>query len=201
MGLVRSQSLPLPAVSGVRTLTPARGGGSHPADFVHVTLIAEAYTAAEADVFFADAARLVHECFLAPGAAFASLMPLLAVHAVHAISDSGALPIEYGRSSGGGGGNLRGAAALSTTAFGLRREDGPLRTVAPPGSGRKAYALARAVCGAWAPGCDHVLLVAHDPWYGGLGDAVAIFTSSATSGALALRHELGHILADVRNGL
>ena len=89
------------------------------------------------------------------------------------------------------------AAATTTPAFSLRREDGPLRTVAPPGSGRDVYRKAKRVCAAVAPGCDHVLLMARDEWYGGLGDEVAIFTASPSSGALALRHELGHILADI----
>ncbi|KAH8046444.1 IgA peptidase M64 [Aureococcus anophagefferens] len=40
-------------------------------------------------------------------------------------------------------------------------------------------------------------LLANDPYYGGLGDDVIIATASKTSGALALRHELGHVLGDV----
>ena len=74
-----------------------------------------------------------------------------------------------------------------------------------PGSGAAEYARAEALCRAafgrgssgGGAGCDHVMLMARDAWYGGLGDRVAIFTSSRTSGALALRHELGHVLADV----
>ena len=46
-------------------------------------------------------------------------------------------------------------------------------------------------------GCDHVILMVHDEWYGGLGEDVAIVTASRTSGHVAVRHELGHILADV----
>jgi hypothetical protein len=46
----------------------------------------------------------------------------------------------------------------------------------------------------------HLFFVCFHKYYGGLGDEVAIFTSSPTSGGLALRHELGHILADVGEG-
>lgn len=44
--------------------------------------------------------------------------------------------------------------------------------------------------------CDRIVLLANDHQYGGLGDDVAIVTASRASGALALRHELGHTLGD-----
>jgi hypothetical protein len=37
----------------------------------------------------------------------------------------------------------------------------------------------------------------NDPYYGGLGDKIAIISASITSGALALTHELGHNFMDV----
>jgi hypothetical protein len=159
--------------TSVRTLTPGSAHAS-PRDVVHVTILAEAYTAAQENEFYADCARLVDEVFLAPTAAFASLAPLLAVHAVHVASEAGSLPNAYDR-GGSSGGKASGKAhrhepkktphpPTKTTAFNLRREDGPLRTVAPPDSGRPEYAKARRVCNAAAPGCDHVMLLARDRW-------------------------------------
>lgn len=225
----------------VQTLTPLTDNVA-PTDLVHVTLIAEAYTSQMQVDFFNDMSKLVNESFLSSGSAFESLLPLLAVHAIHVPSESASIPNDFDEHQSGrsrkrvGLRGNKGPTGGAGTFFGLRREDGPLRTVAPPGNGRKAYSKAKQVCAesAWAVaaasshgssgrgalhpanddnnnnnrmvntlgasssvGCDHVMLVAHDPWYGGLGEEVAIFTSSKTSGGLALRHELGHILADV----
>jgi len=158
--------------TSMRTLTPGNANVA-PDDVVHITILAEAYTAAQEEEFYRDCTRLVDEVFLAPSAAFVSLVPLLAVHAIHVASDTGALPHTYGDQ--GGSGKTRGqkykklqanSASKKSTAFNLRREDGPLRTVAPPGRGQKEYAKARRICDAAAPGCDHVLLLARDNWYG-----------------------------------
>ena len=78
---------------------------------------------------------------------------------------------------------------MTRTAFGLRRIDGPLRTIAPADDGSETYEKALRICLEAATiniGCDHVMLIVRDEWYGGLGDRVAIFTSSKTSGALGI---------------
>jgi hypothetical protein len=152
----------------MRTLTPGSTSVA-PHDVVHITILAEAYTAAQEEEFYRDCQRLVNEVFLAPSAAFQSLAPMLAVHAVHVTSNSGALPHVYANQGGGGKmysqeHTIMQANYAKTTAFNLRREDGPLRTVAPPGRGQKEYAKARRICKAAAPGCDHVLLLARDNW-------------------------------------
>ncbi|KAH8084411.1 IgA peptidase M64 [Aureococcus anophagefferens] len=82
----------------------------------------------------------------------------------------------------------------------LGSPDAPLRHPS-----RWSYDEARERCGALheRPAlCDRgsaatLVLLANDPYYGGLGDDVIIATASKTSGALALRHELGHVLGDV----
>jgi hypothetical protein len=187
------------------------GGDIAQRDTVHISILAEGYRAGESEVFFGDAARLAEEVFFAADAPFRSLKPLLSVHAVMVVSeDAGVEPLEEAAAAAAAAAAARRLRRNDektnnnnrrrhhhSTAFSLRREDGPLRTVAPPGSGRDVYRKAKRVCAAVAPGCDHVLLMARDEWYGGLGDEVAIFTASPSSGALALRHELGHILADI----
>ena len=52
------------------------------ADLFDLTFLAEGYTAAEADAFYADAARLVDEVFVDRDGAFASQLPLFNIHAL-----------------------------------------------------------------------------------------------------------------------
>jgi hypothetical protein len=72
------------------------------------------------------------------------------------------------------------------TAYGLYREGETLRAIFPS----KQSAI-RESC-RQAPGCDYPVVIANDPYYGGLGGEFAISTSSVTSGTVVLRHELGH---------
>merc|ERR1712185_522878 len=44
---------------------------------------------------------------------------------------------------------------------------------------------------------EYIVLLAHDKFYGGLGDEIAIVSSSPTSGRIGFRHELGHNFADI----
>jgi hypothetical protein len=129
----------------------------HPKDVVHITLISEAYTNEQAAEFFEDCDRLVVEAFTGPTGAFRSLVPLLAVHAIHIPSFQDHIPLMFGKSRA----NIRGE---KSTAFELRREDGPLRTIAPKND-RAAYTKAKSICRDNAPGCDHILLVVRDKVY------------------------------------
>ena len=84
------------------------------------------------------------------------------------------------------------------TAFGLYRSSrAPVRLVEPSAW---SYGDAQRTCKATTE-CSNdktiLILLANDPFYGGLGDEVIVATNSRTSGALALRHELGHALGDV----
>ena len=135
-------------------------------DILHIAILAEGYQQNEASSFLQDVRRLVHECIFDDGAAFSSLAAFFAVHAIMVPSkDSGVFQqIENTDDSP----QLRGAKATRrrhSTAFSLRREDGPLRTVAPPGSGLKAYGKAKRICSELAPKCDHILLMAQDEWW------------------------------------
>jgi hypothetical protein len=48
-----------------------------------------------------------------------------------------------------------------------------------------------------APDTDYPILIANDDYYGGLGGRYAISTRSIRSGAIVLRHELGHNFGEV----
>lgn len=139
-------------MSSVRTLI---SDNVDPADLVHITLISEAYTKDQVSEFFDDVERIVGEAFTSPTAAFRSLLPLLAVHAVHIPSEQDHIPLAYGKNRA----TIR--HGKSMTAFDLRREDGPLRTIAPRNY-HISYQKAKKVCKESAPGCDHILLVVRD---------------------------------------
>eukprot|EP00736_Rhodelphis_marinus_P004808 Rmarinus@m.12493 len=62
---------------------------------------------------------------------------------------------------------------------------------------KHSYKLAEEILYQHTPGYDYAVILVNDPYYGGLGDDIAIISSSPTSGALALRHELAHNFADV----
>ena len=126
-------------------------GESSPADSVHISVLAEGYLESESEIFFADVARHVNEVFFAEGAAFKSLQPFLSVHAIMVASESAGVGTLDDARGGGLRTKARRARRGHSTAFSLQREDGPLRTVAPPGSGRDVYRKAKQICAAMAP--------------------------------------------------
>jgi hypothetical protein len=150
-----------------------------PADTsVDLVFLAEEYLLGEKLKFYGDVNRLVDQVFVAPGSAFESYFPLFNVHAVFVESAT----------SGVGRGKAK------NTAFRLFREgEVSLRSILPPPN---SYTKARRYA-ASAPGADFIVLLVNDELYGGLGDAIAIISASQTSGALALRHELGHNFMNV----
>jgi hypothetical protein len=105
------------------------------------------------------------------GQTFASYLPLFNVHAVFRASNESGI----GRND-----------TPRDTAYRLYRAGNTLRAIYP---GDRA--AARGSCEA-APGCDYPVIIANDPYYGGLGGEFAISTSSEQSGTVVLRHELGH---------
>ena len=138
------------------------------ANRIDLVFMGDGYTASEREKFFSDITRLVNDMFI--GKTFTSYLPVFNVHAVfRASSVSG---IGHGSSI--------------DTAYGLYREGETLRAIYP-GNG----AAIRESCGK-APACDYPVVIANDPYYGGLGGEFAISTSSPTSGTVVLRHELGH---------
>ena len=131
----------MPVFESYRTLFPRNLTGNEEA-FVHITILSEAYTISQADAFYADIQRIVQEVFLDEGAAFRSLVPLLAVHAVFVASETDSIPLVALDETTTRTPSLRSRAP--NTAFGLRRVDGPLRSI-EPAEGRRAYARARQV--------------------------------------------------------
>lgn len=141
----------------------------------------EGYEETEREAFLDDVRRLVREVITDPSAPFFFAKKYLGVDAVWVASRQSGIP--FGRYD-----------SPKNTAFGLYRDSrAPLRVVEPSSW---SYKAARAKAG----GEDDeavVVLLANDDFYGGLGDEVVIATRSLTSGALALRHELGHVLGDL----
>ena len=148
----------------VRTIVSS-GPSSNRIDLV---FMGDGYTDAEREKFFTDINRLVNQMFV--GRTFASYLPLFNVHAVFKPSHVSGI----------------GHGSAIDTAYGLYREGETLRAIFPSNT-----AAIRASCNK-APGCDYPLVIANDPYYGGLGGEVAISTSSNRSGMIVLRHELGH---------
>lgn len=149
--------------------------------------LAEAYGPEEHDVFISDVRRLTAAVLTGASAPLEFVSPFVAVEAVWVASRMSGVPLVSDVAA------HKRAHHDSGTAFGLfRRASAPLRVLE---TSSWSYKAAREAC----QGCDRatLILLANDDWYGGLGDDAVIATRSATSGALALRHELGHVLGDV----
>ncbi|MCG8424591.1 MAG: M64 family metallopeptidase [Proteobacteria bacterium] len=144
-----------------------------PENRIDVVFMGDGYTQEERDKFLSDMDQMVGEMF--EDVTFRSYLPVFNIHAVFRPSTE----------SGIGRGRAK------NTAFGLYRPGNTLRAIYTS----KAQA-ARDAC-AQAPDCDYPVLIANDPYYGGLGGEFAISTSSPTSGTVVLRHELGHNFGNV----
>ncbi|NDE14237.1 hypothetical protein EBZ80_04830 [bacterium] len=135
---------------------------------IDIVFMGDGYTTTEREKFFSDINRLVDDMFL--GDTFKSYLPVFNVHVVFRASRESGLPRQR----------------PGNTAYGLYREGDTLRAIFPGDT-----AALRESCDA-APDCDYPVVIANDPWYGGLGGEFAISTSSQQSGTVVLRHELGH---------
>lgn len=148
---------------------------SGPADNrIDLVFMGDGYTARERAKFLSDIQRLVRDLFEGP--TFRGYLPLFNVHAVFRPSTESGI----GRSD-----------QPRDTAYRLSRDGDTLRAILPGD-----LPAIRASCRA-APGCDYPVVIANDPYYGGLGGEVAISTSSESSGSVVLRHELGHNFGQV----
>lgn len=145
-----------------------------PKNRINLPILAEGYTLAEKDRFFADAERITIDLF--GHAAFSSYLQLFNVYAIFVASnESGVTDVQN-----------------KDTAFGLYRSPaGSKRGIIPSNT----WALERAF--AKAPGADYPIVLVNDDYYGGLGGRFAITTRSLTSGSMVLRHELGHNFGNV----
>ena len=139
-------------------------------DFV---FLGDGYIQAERGKFIRDMERLVKEMFA--DRTFRSYLPIFNVYAVFRPSAESGI----------------GRGAPRDTAYGLYRPGDTLRAI----YWTKATA-ARTSCHA-APDCDYPIIIANDPYYGGLGGEFAVSTSSPGSGTIVLRHELGHTVGRV----
>ena len=174
----------IPLFPQPRYITIQRTGPS--SDKVDLVFLAEGYTASEARLFEEHVRHLIDQTFLGPDSAFGGYQPLFNIFAVFVPSSNSGIPhrAQHGR-----------------TAFGTHREGNTLRSILPTAG---TYPLANQLCrdstSPWRRGgdadCDFAVILANDRFYGGLGDRIAIISSSPTSGAFALRHELGHNFAD-----
>ncbi len=136
---------------------------------IDLVLMGDGYTLAERTKFMEDMQRIVDHLFREK--TFRSYLPLFNVHLVFRASK------ESGIGKNG---------VAKNTAYRLARDGETLRAIFPnnPRAIRESCSK--------APACDFPIVIANDPYYGGLGGEFAISTSSLTSGAIVLRHELGH---------
>ncbi len=163
-------SIERPEGSEVRTLI-SQGPKENRID---LTIVGDGYTEDERERFFEDAHRTAAHLFKAK--AFSSYLPLFNVYAVFVPSnESGISDIER-----------------LDTALGLYRDPPGSKRAIMPGNTRAIEAAL-----ALAPATDYPILIANDEFYGGLGGRYAITTRSVESGAIVLRHELGHNFGDV----
>jgi hypothetical protein len=152
------------ATDEVRTIV-----GSGPSENrINLVFMGDGYTAQEREKFFEDIGRLTKDLFV--GKTFKSYLPIFNVHAVFRPSQTSGI----------------GRGSPVDTAYGLYRDGETLRAIFPGNP-----SAIRESCNQ-APACDYPVVIANDPYYGGLGGEFAISTSSETSGSVVLRHELGH---------
>jgi len=162
---------PLWKDSEVRTL--AEQGPSQ--NRINLTILGDGYTLFEKEQFFQDAQRMTDDLFM--GTTFASYISLFNVYAVFVPSQDSGITDTVKRN----------------TAFGLYRSPANSKRAILPGSTR---ALEQALLLAPAK-ADYPIVIANDNFYGGLGGRYAITTRSDESGAIVLRHELGHNFGNV----
>jgi hypothetical protein len=145
------------------------------ANRICLTFLGDGYTESEKERFFSDVDRLTKDLFT--GSTFASYLPLFNVYAVFTPS----------RDSG-----ITDGAIKKQTAFGLYRSPAGSKRAIMPGNTSALESALRL-----APKTDYPIVIANDDYYGGLGGRYAITTRSIESGAIVLRHELGHNFGNV----
>lgn len=141
---------------------------------IDITFLGDGYTADQRELFFADVKRLVQETFY--DVTFVSYLPVINIHAVWRPSNEQGIGINE---------------TPKDTAYKLYRPGNTMRAVfvGDRNAGKDSCSQ--------APGCDYGIIVGNDPYYGGVASSFATTTSSATSGAVVLRHELGHTMGSV----
>lgn len=141
---------------------------------INLTMLGDGYTLSEKEQFFKDAQRLTDDLFQTP--TFRSYLPLFNVYAVFVPSRDSGITDRTDKD----------------TALGLYRSPAGSKRAIMPGN---TSFIERAL--KLAPATDYPILIANDNYYGGLGGRYAITTRSVRSGAIVLRHELGHNFGNV----
>ncbi|KIJ62676.1 hypothetical protein HYDPIDRAFT_30269 [Hydnomerulius pinastri MD-312] len=142
---------------------------------VDLAFFSDGYTPNERQKFLDDATRLAQD--MSANQTFFTVKPLLNFWAVYTPS----------RESGVGVGGK-----AKDTPFGLYRDGTELRGLYANNSD-----VALAACASLGDKCNYAILLANDPFYGGLGGEYTTTTASLANGALVLRHEVGHSVIDV----
>ncbi|KAH6911531.1 IgA peptidase M64-domain-containing protein [Coprinopsis sp. MPI-PUGE-AT-0042] len=147
------------------------------ANRVDIVFFSDGYLASERTKFFADAQRLADD--MTQYQTFSTVQPLMNFWGGFTASNQSGIGV---------GGRPK------NTAYQLYRDGTELRGVYFTSAGRSAV---NSACSALGQGCDHPVILGNDPYYGGLGGAIATVTSSSLNGPIVLRHELGHTIIGV----
>jgi len=140
-----------------------------------LTILGDGYTMAEKNKFFSDVQMLVDDMFV--GVTFKSYLSMFNIYAVFVPSNESGISDRIRKD----------------TVFGLYRSPiGSKRGIMPGNRSAIENALDLAPAAAHYP-----IIIANDQFYGGLGGRYAITSSSPVSGAVVLRHELGHNFSNV----
>lgn len=140
-----------------------------------ITVLGDGYTAQEKEKFFTHVQGIVSNIF--EGETFKSYLPFMNVYAVFTPSKESGLTDR----------------TKKDTVFGLYRTPVGSKRAIIPG---KEDVIEAALELAPAP-ASYPIIIANDPYYGGLGGRYAITTSSVRSASIVLRHELGHNFSNV----
>ncbi|MCM0606552.1 MAG: hypothetical protein KA715_10720 [Xanthomonadaceae bacterium] len=137
-------------------------------------MVNDRYTSSQMEAFFKDAQRLTDDLFQTP--TFKSYLALFNVYAVFVPSkESGITDL-----------------TKKNTTLGLYRSPaGSKRAIMPADTSFIESVLKL------APATGYPILIANDNFYGGLGGRYAITARSVRSGAIVLRHELGHKFGNI----
>eukprot|EP00479_Gromia_sphaerica_P008830 TRINITY_DN3528_c0_g1_i1.p1 TRINITY_DN3528_c0_g1~~TRINITY_DN3528_c0_g1_i1.p1 ORF type:complete len:198 (+),score=27.58 TRINITY_DN3528_c0_g1_i1:164-757(+) len=160
-------------VDDIVTILETTGPSSNRID---VVFMGDGYVESQRDLHLADMRRLVDDMF--GGVTFGAWLPLFDIWEVFRASNQQGIGVN---------------SQPRDTAFRLYRQGNTLRGISTGNA-----AGARDACSQTGPNaCEFPTLIGNDPYYGGLGGAFTISTSSHTSGTVVLRHEMGHNFANV----
>ncbi|KAF9524098.1 IgA peptidase M64-domain-containing protein [Crepidotus variabilis] len=145
-----------------------------PENRIDFTFFADGYLQSERDKFVSDVTRLAED--ISQNQTFNTVQPLMNFWAAFTPSNQSGI----------------GFNEPGDTAFGSYRYKTGYRVVV---AGYQD--IAKAARDSMGAKCDFPIVLANDPYYGGLDGEITSITSSLVNGALVLRHELGHSILGV----